>query len=178
MDEALKVVTDWLLSASSQVGAEYMQLPVTGREKPEYRERVYCYELYHRWRCYWPPSYKFSLSGEVDKSGHPLIRKSDKPDFLVHVPGKMRNLLVLEVKSRNANVSKMAKDLVKLTRFGQEANYHAAYFWIYGISSQEWPRLREKIVQKVAKTGDVNLDRISCFIHERAGSRAFRVDWR
>ncbi len=182
MDKALKVVTDWLLSASSQVGAEYIQLPVAGQEEPEYRERVYCYELYHRWRSHWPAFYKFSLSGEVDKSGHPLIRQGDKPDFLVHVPGQMKNLLVLEVKPRNTNIAKMVKDLIKLTRFrrelGQEANYHAAYFWIYGASEEEWSSKRDQIVQKVDRNREVDLSLVSCFLHERAGIPAFRVDWR
>ena len=182
-DEALNVVTDWLLSASSQVGSEYIQLPVAGQEEPEYRERVYCYELYHWWRYHWPASYEFSLSGEVDKSGHRLIRGSPKPDFLVHVPGQMRNLLVLEVKSKNADVAKMADDLIKLTRFrrelGQQANYHAAYFWIYGASEMDWHLLRAQILNnKVANTRDIDLSLISCFVHERAGIPAVRVDWR
>lgn len=89
MDDELAQVTEWLLSASSQIGREYFQLPVAGAEEPEYRERVYCYELYHRWRCHWFDSFPFSLSGEVDKTGHPLIRGAPKPDFLVHIPGQM-----------------------------------------------------------------------------------------
>lgn len=183
MDEALNVVTNWLLSASSQVGSGYIQLPVAGQEEPEYRERVYCYELYHWWRCNWPASYKFSLSGEVDKSGHPLIRQGDKPDFLVHVPGQMKNLLVLEVKPGNAKIAKMVKDLIKLTRFrrelGQEANYHAAYFWIYGASEKDWHLLRAQILNnKAANTRNIDLPLISCFVHERAGIPAVRVDWR
>lgn len=185
MDRVLKMVTDGLLSASSQVGSAYFQLPVAGKEEPEYRERVYCYELYHRWRCHWPPSWEFSLSGEVDKSGAPLIRGSPKPDFLVHVPGQMKNLLVLEVKAKNADVDRMVEDLTKLTMFrcdlkdlsGQPANYHAAYFWIYGASGKEWSLLRDQIVEKVDSKGGVDLSLISCFLHERAGMPAFRVTW-
>ena len=141
MDEALARVTDWLLCASSQVGLEYMQLPVAGAEEQEYRERVYCYELYHRWRCHWPEDFPFSLSGEVDKARHPLIRKSLKPDFLVHIPGEMTNLLIVEVKPQNADETNMADDLVKLTRFRRApANYHAAYFWVYGLPTGRVPK--------------------------------------
>lgn len=185
MDVALKSVTEWLICASTKVGAEYMQLPVAGREEPEYRERVYCYELYHRWRCLWPEAFEFSLSGEIDKSGHPLVRGGDKPDFLIHVPGRMRNLLVMEVKPKNAAVARMADDLKKLTRFRRElehvagptANYHAAYFWVYGTSDHEWPELRDQIVQRVAGAPDVDLSLISCFVHGRAGAPAVPVDW-
>lgn len=44
MDRDLEIVTEWLLCASSQVGKDYFQLPVAGKEEPEYRERVYCYQ--------------------------------------------------------------------------------------------------------------------------------------
>jgi hypothetical protein len=75
MVEALELVTEWLLCASSQLGRHYFQLPVAGSdaEEAEYRERVYCYELYHRWRCHWAEGFPYSLCGEVDKQGHPLI---------------------------------------------------------------------------------------------------------
>jgi hypothetical protein len=85
MERELDIVTEGLLCASSQVGDEYFQLPVAGKEEPEYRERVYCYELYHLWRCHWPKGFRFSLCGEVDKKGHPLVRGEPKPDYLVHI---------------------------------------------------------------------------------------------
>lgn len=91
---------------------------------------MYCYELYHHWRNQWSPRCRFTLSGEVDKTNHPLIGGKSKPDFLVHVPGKMDNLLVMEVKPANAKVSKMVKDLKTLDRFrsrlGEGRNYTAA----------------------------------------------------
>jgi len=189
MDEALNEVTHWLLSASSQVGSEYMQLPVAGKKDPDYRERVYCYELYHRWRCQWLASFPYSLCGEVDKRKHTYVRgphlDNSKPDFLVHDPGYMRNLLVMEVKAAEGNEDDMAADLKKLTAFrrelldgdGRPANYHAAYFWIYGISGQEWPCLRDKIVRKVVQAEEADLSLISCFVHERAGIPAVRLGW-
>jgi len=177
MDEELALVTDWLVCASSQVASEYMQLPVAGNEDPEYRERVYCYELYHRWRLHWPDRFAFSLCGEVDKAGHPLIRENTKPDFLVHVPGCMKNMLVVEVKPKNADVARMAADLAKLTRFCREpANYHAAYFWLYGLSADDWPRLNDKIAA-IGHANEVDHSLIKFFVHERAGAMAIPVNW-
>jgi len=176
-------MTEWLLCASSQIGHKYFQLPVAGTEDPEYRERVYCYELYHRWRCHWLEGFPFSLSGEVDKNGHPLIRRAPKPDFLVHIPGQMTNLLVMEAKPRNAHISRMVDDLKKLTTFrrdlldqqGRPRNYYAAYFWIYGVSPEEWRQLRQRLLQEMRGNQEIDPSLISCYIHERSGARATPV---
>jgi hypothetical protein len=181
----LELVTGWLVCASEQVAPEYLQLPVAGAEDPEYRERVYCYELYHRWRCHWLEGFPFLLSGEIDKQGHPLIRGDAKPDFLVHIPGSMSNLLVIEVKPRNAAVALMRNDLKKLTTFrrdlphhhGIPGNYYAAYFWLYGLPLEEWPALRAQLLGVVEHPGDFDPSLVSCFIHEGAGTRAVQVEW-
>jgi len=82
-----------LTTATGNVPERYFQLPVDGQEDPIYRERVYCYELYHQMRSVWPEHSPYTLGGEVDKSGHRLIRGNGldnaKPDFLVHMPGDM-----------------------------------------------------------------------------------------
>ena len=62
--------------ATKNISREFYQLPVAGKEDPIYRERVYCYELYHQLRSLWPTETEYTLSGEVDKSGHPLIRNN------------------------------------------------------------------------------------------------------
>lgn len=185
MKEELQVVTEWLLHASTQLAPEYFQLPVAGAEEPEYRERVYCYELYHRWRCHWAEGFPFALSGEVDKQGHPLIRGDSKPDFLVHIPGRMSNLLVMEVKPANSELARMSDDLKKLTRFrrdlrdqdGSPANYCAAYFWLYGLALRDWSGLCRRLLEAVA--GSEHFDRalVSCIVHERPGVRAVAVAW-
>jgi hypothetical protein len=176
--DALNSVTEWLLCASSQVGKEYFQLPIAGAEEHEYRERVYCYELYHRWRCQWTDGFRFSLCGEVDKSGHPVIKGNWKPDFLVHVPGQMVNLLVVEVKPSNADIGRMADDLSKLATFrGYPAKYFAAYFLVYGLSLGEWPSLRDQLVKATAGSVPFDPSLVSCFIHEKPGARAQVVDW-
>ncbi|WP_143271608.1 hypothetical protein [Bradyrhizobium mercantei] len=93
-----------LASATADIGGEYFQLPVHGGG-PIYRERVYCYELYHQMRRRWPEDGPFRLSGEVDKAAHPVLSglgaSYAKPDLLVHGPGDMRrNHAIIEVKSR------------------------------------------------------------------------------
>jgi hypothetical protein len=126
-----------LVSATQSIREEYFQLPIDGREEPIYRERVYCYELYHQMRCNWPNGSSFTLSGEVDKSGHPLIRGNGldraKPDFLVHVPGDMGgNHAVIEVKPINAQRGGLKKDLITLTAFRRYASYERALYLFYG----------------------------------------------
>ena len=39
-----------LREAGKRMDAHYFQLPVAGSEEPVFRERVYCYELYHQLR--------------------------------------------------------------------------------------------------------------------------------
>jgi hypothetical protein len=183
MDGVLSRVTEWLLCASSQIGVEYFKLPIADmtEEEAAYRERVYCYELYHRWRCHWPDGFSCSLHGEVDKSGHSLIPDSPKPDFLVHVPGSMENnLLVMEVKTcKLYNKETALKNLIKFRRElkdqkGQPAYYHAAYFWVFGIGE---PGLREKLESVVSQFDEAGLRLIRFFVHERALARATEVSW-
>src|ERR1035441_3597497 len=91
--EYISRVQSWLKCASSQISAEYFDMPVAkvGQATAIYRERVYCYELYHRWRQHWPKDFQYSLCGEVDKRSHSLIvakhLKSSIPDFPVHLSG-------------------------------------------------------------------------------------------
>jgi len=126
-----------LEQATARIPEEYFQLPIDGRDDPIYRERVYCYELYHQLRTLWPPQSEYSLAGEVDKSGHPLIRGNgldrSKPDFLVHVPGNMAgNYAVIEVKPICAQAREVWRDLETLSNFVVHAQYVRAVFLVYG----------------------------------------------
>ena len=126
-----------LEQATACVPAEYFQLPIDGQEAPIYRERVYCYELYHQLRAIWPQDSQFSLAGEVDKSGHPLIRGNGldncKPDFLVHIPGDMGgNFAVIEVKPIRAQAADVQKDITTLSNFVTYAQYEKAIYLFYG----------------------------------------------
>ena len=48
--------------STKNIESGYYQLPVAGKEDPIYRERVYCYELYHQIRTLWPEGSQYSLS--------------------------------------------------------------------------------------------------------------------
>lgn len=80
-------LTELLQRATANVPAQYFQVTLDGGD-PIYRERVYCYELYHQLRCQWPTDTPFNLNGELDKAAHPILRELDadyaKPDFLIH----------------------------------------------------------------------------------------------
>jgi hypothetical protein len=178
MDAELQEVSQALLTASRLVESDYFQLPVAGREEPEYRERVYCYELYHQWRQHWPKGLAFSLAGEVDKFRHPIIRRPVKPDFLVHSPGTMFNLLAMEVKPANAAVDRIVDDIEKLSYFTRsEPNYCSGYLWIYGLTEQKWPELRVQLLERVNANRDFDRQLVRCVLHEAAGSQAKFVSW-
>ena len=185
--EPIEFVLNWLKCASAQISSEYFHLPVAGQPNKKFRERVYCYELYHRWRQHWPENFPYSLCGEVDKRGHPLIKgkylKSSIPDFLVHVPRSMDNLLVMEVKPAYRTATDLVKDLKKLTAFrssltdehGQPANYKNAILWLYGRPEKGWNNLIKEIHSLCDK--EVKLSLIDCYIHEFPHSSAQLLNW-
>src|SRR5436190_20478307 len=93
-----------LLNATTSVASNYFQLPMAGQEKRKYRERCYCYELYHQMRQQMGNASVYSLAGEIDKGDQVIYKDTylnyKKPDFLFHECGVMvNNLLVVEVKS-------------------------------------------------------------------------------
>ena len=101
MNQEFDSLLAMMASACGRVAPEYFQLPVADADSV-YRERVYCYELYHQLCCDWH-DFPFSLGGEIDKGRHPYFRGGpyarSKPDLLVHQPGNMeRNLACVEVK--------------------------------------------------------------------------------
>lgn len=144
MNSDFKRFMEWLEEAGRRMGKHYFRLDVAGGEDSVYRERVYCYELYHQLRCTLGDSYPYKLDGEVDKNGHPIIRgalDAKKPDLIVHVPGRMdRNLVVIEVKPVTVRMSKLREDLEKLKGFLDEARYHRAIMLIYGNGDSDLPQ--------------------------------------
>ena len=87
-------------------------------------------------------TFPYSLSGEIDKKGHPLIRGNHldnvKPDLAVHVPGDMtRNLCVIEVKPISAGTKYIADDLRKLSEFCRKGRYYSASFLLYGMRAED-----------------------------------------
>jgi hypothetical protein len=171
-------------SATENIDSPYFQLPIVDQEDPVYRERVYCYELYHQLRALWPANSKYTLSGEVDKSGHPLIRgdglDQTKPDFLVHVPGNMgSNLLVMEVKPVNGTHEGVRKDLQTLTAFRRHGQYERAFYLIYGSDRAAFDDLRRVATrfaeQDCRQTIDLNL--IELWYHSSARVTAEPAAW-
>ena len=83
--------------ATSKIDRLYFQLEIDGGE-PIFRERVYCYELYHQMRKNWPPQTQFVLNGEVDKRAHPILKKLGAdhtiPDFVSDIPQNWKSFVL------------------------------------------------------------------------------------
>lgn len=123
-----------LSTATTNIPREYFRLPIDGGG-PIYRERVYCYELYHQMRCLWPKDCRFRLNGEVDTAAHlsRLGASYAKPDLLIHGPGHMsENHTIIEVKSVMADLAGVRKDLRTLSLFRTRVGYERAIYLIYG----------------------------------------------
>ena len=126
-----------LRTATESIDPRYFDFYIDGEEHPIYRERVYCYELYHQMRCRWPKETPYLLNGEVDKRGHKLLAKKGAalyvPDFLVHTPGRMAgNSIIMEVKHSWTNDDGIENDLVKLDLFIRDVDYKRAIYLVYG----------------------------------------------
>jgi hypothetical protein len=173
-------------AATARIGAEFILLPVAGFPNPVsiYRERVYCYELYHQLRIQMGEDFGFSLSGEVDKGGHRLIRGRDltdaKPDLLIHTPGDMRgNLAIIEVKPVRAARLDIRKDLRTLTAFRRGGEYYRAIYLIYGSEERRFNRIKNTIInlQHEDEEDRIALDLITLFWHRTPGEAAEFVAW-
>jgi hypothetical protein len=173
-----------LCTATQNIQLAYMFLPVAGSVLPVYRERVYCYELYHQLRLSWDDHAGYSLGGEVDKTHHPLMRGLDinktKPDLLVHKPGDMDgNLIVIEVKPITAKKHGIRKDLRTLTAFLRRGRYHHAIYLVYG----DRPRLfnnfavKARMLQEEDFEGRIDLNTITLYWHRIPGQPAEQIQW-
>lgn len=182
----LEQFDDILKESTENVESEYYQLPVAGKEDPVYRERVYCYELYYHIRTLWPEGCEYSLSGEVDKKNHPLIRDNGldnkKPDMLIHIPGDMGgNYLVLEVKPITGTKEQLKKDLTTLTAFRRNADYERAILLFYGSVEGEFAEIIQTLNSIVKSDNEsenlIQKDLIELWHHEKVGVQAVRHDW-
>jgi hypothetical protein len=171
MEEGLQQLIAMLTAATSQITADYFQLPVADADAV-YRERVYCYELYHRLRAMWG-AFPFSLGGEVDKVGHPAFQDGPyaraKPDFLVHMPGAMdQNLAVIEVKPATASVMELGRDLLKLSWFCENARYFKGILLVYGDAGED-----ETLNQRLRSAiGGVDTTPLTFLYHRNTGTLA------
>ena len=175
MEREFEQLRGMLDVATSRVVREYFQLPVADADAV-YRERVYCYELYHQLRCIWE-GFPFSLGGEIDKNGNPHFENGPyaraKPDLLVHTPGDMdQNLAAVEVKPATADLGDMRNDLRKLTWFCRHARYFRGVFLVYGEAGE--PEALSSKLRRAADTG-IELVLLECLYHRHVGERAQRI---
>jgi len=166
-----------LKTATERIEQNYFNMPVTGKHAPIYRERVYCYELYHQLRCLWDDfSLKtFKLCGEVDKKSHPIITREFKPDMIVHEPGTMDNLAVIEVKSCDYDVNDYKYDLEKLIWFFDNASYSRGILLVYGKPNRCQGDIRDNILKAARLLNQVKIQRIEVFHHIKVGEPASKM---
>lgn len=165
-----------LRTATSEVKDDYFSLKIY-KQEPVYRERVYCYELYHQMRLLWPKDSQFFLNGEVDKMNHEKLAEAGlaglKPDFLVHIPGNWNgNHIVMEVKSANVSPKGLSQDIHSLNGFMTKGNYGRALLLIFGtpaLSSRKLANLQKR----AAKNGITSS--IEIWQHTHAGTEATLV---
>lgn len=174
----MQELDDIISRATRAVEPSYFLLPLDGGD-PIFRERVYCYELYHQMRLLWPPGCRFLLNGEVDKSAHPKLGALGaayaKPDFLVHNPGRMEgNHAIIEVKSAQADREGIRKDLRTLSVFVRRVGYQRAIYLIYGEAGID--RVINKVLTAVDDVSDpVPID---LWVHPEAGTSAIAFSLR
>lgn len=132
----LEQLNDIISAATAAISHQYFQLPILGGP-PVWRERVYCYELYHQMRIRWPEDCPLILTGEVDKRAHPIFdwleARQAIPDLLIHAPGNMaQNFAVIEVKSQQATMAGIRKDVATLNEFLAKVGYNRAMCMVFG----------------------------------------------
>jgi hypothetical protein len=160
----MRELTELLLGATARIEPQYFQVMIDGGS-PIYRERVYCYELYHQLRCVWPIGSEYCLNGELDKAAHPILRQVGaayaKPDLLVHQPGCMAgNNTIIEVKSSRAQSAGIEKDLKTLALFRTEVGYQRAIYLLFGSNVEE---AAERVTQTAEKIS--GLPAIELWLH-------------
>lgn len=170
LEEQFNIFLETLLKATAKMPNEYFKIQVASEEEAIYRERSYCYELYHKIKLELPKDFEFTLSGELDKKGHPIISQKCGeiiPDFLVHIPGEMEtgdNLVIIEVKSiKSAKLNSkdnglLLKDFETIYRMTTLKNgYYKGIILIYGYEDIEAQNRIKKVFSKICDTNKVLL---------------------
>jgi len=132
-----------------------------------------------------PKDTVFSLSGEIDKNGHKLIRGNEldkkKPDFLIHEPGVMEhNYLIIEVKPSNADKNGIKKDLKTLTAFRLKGEYKRAILLIYGGPNADLEIIKatsKGISDEINNNHIINLNLIELWHHPNPRDKAYLTHW-
>ena len=172
----MEELTDILKKATETIEGKYFQLSLDGGD-PVYRERLYCYELYHRMRCLWPAT-DFYLNGEVDKAAHPILQQwgadRKKPDFLVHTPGSMAgNNTIIEVKHVESSGAKILKDLETLTLFVTKVGYQRAILLFFGYDTID--KIEAKVRNQVGNVPQ-GVAQFELWFHNNVGEEAVQIE--
>lgn len=168
-------IVDLVKNSTEAVGGGYFQLEIEDSDSV-YRERVYCYELYHQMRCVWGDGTDLIINGEVDKTKHPsfdgtALRRT-KPDFLIHRPGcGNENHTVIEVKKVDASDSQFGGDIRKLNDYIELAGYKQAFYLFFGSEEGAGGDVSER-VRNAAKGVDFGEKKIQLWHHKEAGKPA------
>lgn len=183
----LDKVIQLLLEATSRIQSDYFIQASAGDDEnaaavEHCRERVYAYELYHQLRSIWPSNWNYMLAGEIDKTGHALIRSGEmrgaKPDLVVHRPGRMDcNLLVVEIKpvdlNRRFDNKRFVKDLRKLVAFRRKADYALAIALLFGEKAEH---IRDDIAAR-SNMSKIDLELVDLWNHSAATEPARKLEW-
>jgi Apea-like HEPN len=146
LDHLFTQFVEVLNTSVKQINEIYFSVSVAGRADSIYRERAFCYELYHQLRLNIPQDSRFAywLTGEPDKNGHPLIESRVAPDLVLHEPGNMnQNFCVLEIKPINGKLAGFKKDFRTLSAFTTKYGYHAGILLIYGDRPSASRRIKQ-----------------------------------
>ena len=150
MESVFNDFLDHFKEAIKLIDEDYINISVYELPDKIYRERVYCYELYHQLRNLLGDN-EYILDGELDKKAHPIISSAiggKIPDFVIHKRGNMDlNLVIVEVKSINnleKKRSNLNTDLEKIKDFIEEADYQKGIMLIYSNGTDQ---LTEEIIK-------------------------------
>lgn len=160
------LMLDALKQATAAIGSSYFLLPITGRDRPIKRERVYCYELFHQLRIALGDS-KLTLTGEPDKRGRPDFPPIN-PDFILHTPGTHKdNSAVVEVECR-VGLKHLVKDLRNLKTM-RDRGYGTLVLLLFATQRVPWSKLEQASAQ-----ADIGIGEITVLLHRSAGQAATR----
>jgi len=139
-------IINLVIEAIKNVELKYYEI-ITPEKKIQYRERVFCYELYHQMRIILTNNCSdLTLNGELDKNGR-LNYDNEKPDFLFHIPETKINEAIIEVKNK-LEEKDVIIDIEKLENFINKHEYKIGIFLLYNHSFSDEKQKIKNILEK------------------------------
>lgn len=162
-DCLLKTFLQSFHRAVKRVGPHFFGVITADSTQMFFRERVYCYELYHQLRLVLK-NFPLKIYGEVDKSGHPRRDEKRAPDFIIHDPGnENHNLAIIEVKSTRTKRKRFLKDIAVVNKYVRNYGYKHGILLLVGY---EMPKKRLSDFDKFVEFQD---GRIQMLWHQTEG---------